>query len=60
MTEPLMPNPCLMALLEASKSHIMTAEERHEQRISWAYGNLAIEDDSVTKEHVRKVAEDLK
>jgi hypothetical protein len=47
-------NPTLESLLEAALSHEMTPEERREQRISFAYGNLAIDDPTVTKEHVRE------
>lgn len=52
-------NPELAQLLKLAKTHVMTPEEKYEQRISWAYGNLAIEDESVTKEQVRKTAEEL-
>jgi hypothetical protein len=53
------PNPTLTALLEAARNHEMTPEERREQRISFVYGNLAIDDPSVTKEHVREADREM-
>ena len=47
-------NPELTRLLKAALSHEMTPEEYREQRISFAYGNLAIDDPRVTKEDVRE------
>jgi hypothetical protein len=47
-------SPELDALLEAALSHEMTPEELREQRVSFAYGNLAIDDPAVTKEDVRE------
>lgn len=44
----------LDALLKAARHHEMTPEERREQRISFAFGNAAIDDSLVTKEHVRE------
>jgi hypothetical protein len=41
------------ALLEAARSHEMTPEECHEQRISFVYGNLA-DDPTVSKDHARE------
>lgn len=53
-------NPHLNQLLEeARKRPPMTLKERQEQRISFAYGNLALHDERVTKEDVRKVAEEI-
>jgi hypothetical protein len=37
-----------------------TEEELWEQRISFAYGNLALHNPHVTKEDVRRAAEDLR
>jgi hypothetical protein len=53
-------NPTLEALLEAARNHEMTPEERREQRISFVYGNLAIDDPTVTKEHVRQVDREMR
>jgi len=46
--------PTLTALLKAARSHEVTPEEYREQRISCAYGNAAIDDPTVTKDHVRE------
>ena len=48
------PNPNLEALLKAARNHKMTPEELREQRISFAFGNAAIDDPTVTKEQVRE------
>ena len=50
------PDPELNALLDRAEQHTMTPEERAEQRISWAYGNLALHDPNITKDDVRKAA----
>ena len=42
----------LQRLIEKARRYQMTPEERQEQRISLAWGNLAIEDPSVTREEV--------
>ncbi len=56
---PMAENPELIKLLERARSHAMTPEEKAEQRISFAYWNLAIDNDGVTKDDVRKVAEEI-
>ena len=56
---PLPVNSELAALIQRCRGYVMTRDEINEQRISFAYGNLAIEDDSVTKESVRKMAEEI-
>lgn len=49
----------LKELLEKAKHHIMTPEERAEQQISFAFGNVAIENPSLTKESVRRIYEEM-
>jgi hypothetical protein len=46
-------------LLEETKKLIPTAEEREEQRRSFAYGNTKIENAHITRETVDKEAEKL-
>jgi len=48
----------LKELLEKAKDHVMTTEEYEEQRISFAYGNLALSNPDVTKEQIRAAAKD--
>ena len=48
----------LKELLEKAKLHPMTPEERERQRRSFVYGNLKIENDSVTRELVDQVADE--
>jgi hypothetical protein len=49
----------LTRLLEAAKKHEMSATEQEAQRRSFAYGNANLEDERVTRETVKKAAEDL-
>ncbi len=48
----------LEALLRKTAEHVMTPEEGREQRISWVYGQIAIENPNITKEQVRKWVEE--
>lgn len=57
--KPMADNPVLRELLEKAKLHVMTPAERAEQRVSWAYGQLAIEDPTVTKDSVRQAADEM-
>jgi hypothetical protein len=50
----------LEKLLVAARQHVMTEEEYREQRISFAYGNLAIDNPEITKEMVREAADHLR
>lgn len=50
------PDPDLLALLETAKSHTITPEERSAQRISFAYGNVALHNPAVTREMVEEQA----
>ncbi len=52
------PDPELMRLLEATVGQVLTEAEMREQRISFAYGN-ALDSESITKESVRLVAENI-
>ena len=49
----------LKPLLDAAGRLDMTAEQKEEQRRSFAYGNTAIENDRITKELVESEAEKL-
>jgi hypothetical protein len=49
----------LEKLLEAAKHRPLTAEEKEEQRRSFAYGNVTIENDRVTRAMVDREAEAL-
>lgn len=54
------PNPELERLLEAARNAPpMTAAELRDQRISWAYGNCAIENPNVTKEMVERIHDEM-
>ncbi len=46
-------------LLERAASHEMTPAEREEQRRSFAYGNVALSNPSVTRELVDAVADEM-
>jgi hypothetical protein len=50
----------LEELLEWAKKVAMTADEKEEQRRSFAYGNTNIENPLITRETVDKQAEQLK
>lgn len=49
-------DPELDQLLHAAKSHNMTPEEKQEQRISFAHGNVSMHNPEVTREMVEKQA----
>lgn len=50
----------LKPLLEAARRVQMSSDEIEEQRLSFAYGNTKIENSRITRETVRKQAEQLK
>ncbi len=50
---PAPPRPDLERLFEEARAHGVTEEQLQEQRVSFAYGNASLRDDSVTKESVR-------
>lgn len=47
----------LSALIERARHHVMTDDEAEAQRLSWAWGNLAIENPAITREDLRRAAE---
>jgi hypothetical protein len=47
-------------LIEKARSMQMTTEEREEQRINFAYGNLGIGNNAVTLEDVKQASRSLK
>jgi hypothetical protein len=49
----------LEKLLAMAKKVRMTPEEQEEQRRSFAYGNVRIENDHITWDHIRKAAESI-
>jgi hypothetical protein len=58
--KPIPPNPTLDALIEAArKLPPMTPAELRLQRISWAYGNCAIENPNITREMVEKAHDEM-
>ena len=53
-------NPELKKVLETSRGKQVTEEELQEQRISFAYGNVALENPAVTRESVRQVSAQMR
>jgi hypothetical protein len=49
----------LESLLEAAKNAVLTAQEKEEQRRSFAYGNTKLENPRITREMVDQEAEAL-
>lgn len=49
----------LLALLEAARERVVSEEELHEQRISFAYGN-ALGADEITKDSVREASKHIR
>lgn len=47
-------------LIEMAKKHEMTEEEREQQRISFVYGNLKLDDCEVTRYDVEKASQKIK
>jgi hypothetical protein len=41
-------------LIQSAKDHKMTKEERDQQRISFAYGNMSIHNPAITREIIEK------
>jgi hypothetical protein len=50
----------LNRLIEMARGHRMSAEEKEQQKISFAYGNTKTENDDITWDTVRNAAEELK
>ena len=52
-------NDCTLEdLLETAKTVVLTPEEKEQQRRSFAYGNVVIENPRITREMVDKAAEE--
>lgn len=49
----------LEKLLEMAKNVRMTPEEQEEQRRSFAYGNVRIENERITWDHIHKAADSV-
>lgn len=49
----------LKELLARNRQKTMTAEEREEQRQSFAYGNTKFENDRITRETVHRASKEL-
>jgi hypothetical protein len=54
------PDPELMRLLDASRNRVVTEEELHEQRISFAFGNAPRSSDLITKDSVRAASTNIR
>lgn len=52
-------NDKLKPLVDAARRIEMTSEDRENQRISFAYGNTAIENERITREMIRSEAQRL-
>lgn len=52
-------NPQFREMLARSPRHSMTVDQRRQQLISFAYGNVAMEDSRVTREMVVQVYDRL-
>jgi hypothetical protein len=48
------PDPELIRLLDESREKLVSEEELHEQRISFAFGNAPFNSQHITKESVRE------
>lgn len=58
--KPLPRNPNLAALLKAACNlPPMTPVQRRAQRISWAYGNCALDNSSITREMVERAYDEM-
>lgn len=53
-------SPELQRLLDDVRKREVTEEELHEQRISFAYGNLALHNPNITKEDVRRAVNQIR
>lgn len=50
------PSPEPGEMIEKARQYTMTSEEREAQRRSFAYGNVAIDNPNVTREHINAAA----
>jgi hypothetical protein len=49
----------LERLLDQARKHVLTPQEKEEQRRSFAYGNTKIENPRITREMIDKAADEL-
>lgn len=49
----------LKKLLEWARTHVVSDEERWQQRISFAYGNTKMHNDNITREMVEDQASEV-
>jgi hypothetical protein len=49
----------LNELIARARKYIMSDKERQEQRISFAYGNGVLSNPNITREGIRRAAEEL-
>lgn len=49
----------LEELIEEARGHVMTEAERKAQIISFAYGNVKLHNDAVTREMITEAVEEL-
>jgi hypothetical protein len=54
------PDPELVRLLESSRQKLVTEDELHEQRISFAFGTAPVDAENITKDSVRKTSERIR
>lgn len=54
------PDPELVRLLNESRKKVVTEDELHEQRISFAFGNAPSDSKLITKESVRCASKHIK
>ena len=52
-------SPRLEKLVEMSRGYKMSREEKRDQRVSFAFGNAAIENPSITREMVEKMDREI-
>jgi len=45
--------------IETARKHVMTPEERRAQTISFAYGNLVLDNPAITREMVERAYDEL-
>lgn len=59
-SKPIPPNPELERLLKwAAQQPPMTPAQLRAQRISWAYGNCAIENPRITREMIERIHDEM-
>lgn len=53
-------DPELLKALEESRQALVTEDELHEQRISFAFGNAPANAENITKDSVRQASEHIR